>query len=51
MIEIAAPFPPEQNIIEATLGSPVSSEVPGRERLSHGPPAALTGHMPHQNIT
>jgi NADPH-dependent 2,4-dienoyl-CoA reductase/sulfur reductase-like enzyme len=51
MIEIAAPFPPEQNIIESTLGSPVSSEVPGRERLSHGPPAALTGHMPHQNIT
>jgi 3-phenylpropionate/trans-cinnamate dioxygenase ferredoxin reductase subunit len=51
MIEIAAPFPPEQNIIESTLGSPVSSEVPGRERLSHGPTAALTGHMPHQNIT
>jgi 3-phenylpropionate/trans-cinnamate dioxygenase ferredoxin reductase component len=49
LIEAGAPFPPEQNTVEPALGIPVSSEVPGAELLSHGPSAALTGHMLHHH--
>jgi 3-phenylpropionate/trans-cinnamate dioxygenase ferredoxin reductase component len=46
LIERAAPFPPESEGVEPTLGIPIGSDVPHPKLLSHGPTVALTGHRP-----
>ncbi|MFE4664671.1 NAD(P)/FAD-dependent oxidoreductase [Streptomyces sp. NPDC056716] len=47
LIETGAPFPPAPGAAEAQwVPSPVPSDVPDPHLLSHGPTAAVTGHLP-----
>jgi 3-phenylpropionate/trans-cinnamate dioxygenase ferredoxin reductase component len=48
LVEVAAPFPPDEATVEPSSGIPIRSDVPDPKLLSHGPTAALSGHLPHR---